>query len=140
MPHAHLPMSPMLERALRASWSAETCDDVDVGHWRPDNPARGQCGVTALVVQDHLGGELLLAEVSCADGSRQGVHYWNRLPSGEQVDLTRTQFDAGERIGSPRVQRRPPGLASTRLAVQYDRLRRAVDEQLAAAGPEARRD
>ena len=59
-----------LERAIRDSWSERSCDPVDLP-WSPANAAKGQCGVTALVVQDLLGGELLMAEVRHADGSRQ---------------------------------------------------------------------
>jgi hypothetical protein len=45
---------------------------VDVDDWSAANPARGQCGTTALTIKDLLGGELLVAEVLRADGSRQG--------------------------------------------------------------------
>ncbi|MGY1783982.1 hypothetical protein ACI8AB_03200 [Geodermatophilus sp. SYSU D00698] len=44
------------------------------------------------------------------DGSRQGVHRWNRLPGGREVDLTREQFAPHEVVGEPRVVVRPPGL------------------------------
>src|SRR3954468_204190 len=87
-----------LEAAIRAAWSAASCDPVDLPDWSPANPARGQCGVTALVVQDLLGGELLIADVHRADGTRQGVHYWNRFAGGVEVDLTREQFTQGEVI------------------------------------------
>ena len=40
---------------------------------------RGQCGSTALVIHDLLGGELLIAEVFRGDGSRQGVHCGHRV-------------------------------------------------------------
>jgi hypothetical protein len=125
-PLSHLSARPDLDGAVRTSWGLDTCDDVDAALWTPQSPERGHCGVTALVLQDHLGGELLLAEVSHADGSRQGVHYWNRLLSGEEVDLTRTQFDKGEALGPARVQQRPPGLAPKQLAHQYDLLSRRV--------------
>ena len=65
--------------------------------------------MTALVVQDLLGGDLLCAEVHWLDGRRQGVHYWNRLPAGVDVDLTREQFGAGELVGEPEVVVRAPG-------------------------------
>jgi hypothetical protein len=97
-----------IEQAIRASWSLETCDPVDVADWSPVNPARGQCAVTALVVQDLLGGALLLAEVRNADGPRQGVHYWNRLAGGLEVDLTREQFTPTEVVQAPEVVDRPP--------------------------------
>src|SRR6185436_2099938 len=92
---------------------------VDLADWSPENPARGQCGVTALVVQEHLGGDLLLADVANADGSRQGVHYFNRLPDGTEVDLTREQFLDGEVVGEPRVVERPADLSGGRVYGQY---------------------
>lgn len=104
--------------AIVASWSIETCDPVDVPDWSESNPARGQCGVTALVVNDLLGGELLVAEVRFSEGSRQGVHYWNRLPSGEELDLTREQFSSDEIVQAPRTVTRPPG-PPRRCAEQY---------------------
>jgi hypothetical protein len=95
--------------AVRVAWSRETCDDVDLADWTPANPARGQCGATALIVHDLLGGELLQAEVLRPDGSWQGVHWWNRLPDGTEVDLTREQFAPGEVVQAPWVVERPPG-------------------------------
>ena len=78
-----------VESAVRAAWRRQTCDESDLDDWSPANPARGQCGVTALTLHDLLGGDLLVAEVLLPDGSRQGVHWWNRLPDGREVDLTR---------------------------------------------------
>ena len=116
---------------LRAAWSADTCDEVDLADWSLQNPARGQCGVTALVLQELLGGELLLAEVHFADGGYQGVHYWNRLPDGEEIDLTREQFAAHELVGSPEVVDRPSGLPE-QGTYQYLRFRQRVSDALAA--------
>jgi hypothetical protein len=118
-----------IERAIRASWSADTCDPVDLP-WSPEHPARGQCGVTALVVHDLLGGELLMAEVRHADGSRQGVHYWNRLHGGAELDLTREQFARGEVVGEPDAVTRPADTTNGRLARQYQALARAVSARL----------
>ena len=95
------------EDAIRAGWSRWTSDPVDHSGWTEANPASGQCASTALVVQDRLGGELLMAEVYEADGSRQGVHYWNRLPDGREQDLTREQFRRGEVVGVPHTVERP---------------------------------
>ena len=80
-----------VESAISASWSLETCDPTDVETWSPGAPSQGQCAVTALVLHDLLGGQLLEAEVHHADGSHQGFHYWNRF-AGVDVDLTRRQF------------------------------------------------
>jgi len=67
---------------LRAAWSTETG-----GKWRADNPACGQCSVTALVVQDAWGGEILKTDV---DGA---WHFYNRV-DGQRWDLTESQFGA----------------------------------------------
>jgi hypothetical protein len=89
-----------LEAAIRASWSAETSDVP--GSWTPENPAYQQCDVTARVVRDYLGGEIVVAGV-VRDGRRVDRHAWNRLPSGLVVDLTREQFRNGERLEEPSV-------------------------------------
>jgi hypothetical protein len=39
-----------IEAAIRASWGRDTADKDD--GWTPENPSRGQCDVTSLVVQD----------------------------------------------------------------------------------------
>jgi hypothetical protein len=119
-----------IERAIRASWSRETVDPVDHDAWSPENPSRGQCAVTAMVVNDLLGGELLMAEVRYADGSAQGLHYWNRLAGGLEVDLTREQFEPGEVVGAPTSIPRPTDTKTARLAQQYARLSGAVRAQL----------
>jgi hypothetical protein len=97
----------VLRRAIRASWSLETCDPIDAEDWAPTNPSLGHCAVTALVLHDFFGGELLEAEVFFQNGSRQGFHYWNRL-AGVEVDLTREQFKAKEIVQEPKVIDRLP--------------------------------
>jgi hypothetical protein len=122
-----------IEAAVRAAWALDTCDPVDADDWSDANPSRGQCGSTALVINDLLGGELLIAEVLRGDGSRQGVHYWNLLPDGTAVDLTREQFADDEVIQQPRVLHRPAGLP-TRCAEQYLTMRRRVFDALLLDG------
>lgn len=120
-----------LEQAIRSAWSLDTCDPSPQARseWRPDNPARGQCGVTALVLHDLLGGELLIAPVTAAD-QPAGWHYWNRLAGSTEVDLTRDQFGPGEQVGDPKVVTRPAG-PPRRGAAQYALLR---DRVLATLG------
>lgn len=89
-----------IEAAVRAAWSPDTSEDPHA--WSEENPAAGQCGVTALVVRELLGGEILIASV-VRDGRRTERHAWNRLPSGIAVDLTREQFSAGELLEEPAV-------------------------------------
>lgn len=120
-----------LQDAVTAAWGADTCDPVDLSGWSSANRARGQCGVTALVLQDLLGGELVVAEVMHADRTRQGVHYWNRLGCVE-LDLTRGQFVGGEQIGTGEIVQRKPG-GPTRCLAQYLLLRRRVFRTLQIA-------
>lgn len=99
-----------LSVAIRAAWGADTCDPGDLDTWHPGNPARGQCGVTALLVREVLGGDLMLGEIH-VNGERTGYHYWNRLPDGTEVDLTREQLIGDEVVTAgaiPAGQDQPP--------------------------------
>jgi hypothetical protein len=112
-----------LEDAIRGAWSVETSDSPE--EWTPELPSRGQCGATAAVVRDWLGGEILIANV-LLDGRRAGRHAWNRLPSGLAVDLTRCQFTDGEELEAPRVEE-----PVTMRRDSYELLARRVREALA---------
>ncbi|SFW85432.1 YunG family protein [Amycolatopsis australiensis] len=118
-----------IERAVRRSWGADTCAPEDRPAWHPGNPARGQCGVTALVLNDLLGGDLVRGEVH-ADGRRTDFHWWNRL-AGVEIDLTREQFTAGEVVVPATVVARQPKLK--RLVTEYELLRGRVHRALREA-------
>jgi hypothetical protein len=119
-----------LDQALRASWSADTCsrDDAARTPWHPGNPAWGHCDITALVVHDLFGGDLVVGEVH-HNGADAGYHWWNRLPSGLELDLTREQFQAGQTVTAPRVVHRPPGPLPRRHA-EYRLLRARTASRL----------
>ncbi|MDN2582843.1 hypothetical protein [Aquibium sp. ELW1220] len=72
---------PALRDALETAWSAETST-----RWTKDVPALGQCSVTALVVNDVFGGDILKTRTP------QGVHFYNRV-GARRFDLTASQFD-----------------------------------------------
>lgn len=74
----------LLVEALRKSWSKESCYPPIQKKWSNKNPSFGQCAVTVLIVQDYLGGDILR--------NKDYHHYWNRLPNGKEIDLTRSQF------------------------------------------------
>ena len=98
-----------LYRRLQRSWSPETGRQ-----WRADSPASGQCGVTALVVHDELGGEILKTDVNGT------WHFYNRI-GGSRVDFTMSQFDtpvAYDDVPSSREE----ALSDT-SATQYELLR-----------------
>ncbi|UCM87894.1 YunG family protein [Streptomyces marincola] len=119
-----------VERAVRASWGADTCTPEYRARWTPDNPARDQCGVTAMVLNDLLGGDLLRGEVRVA-GQRTDFHWWNRLGMGVEIDLTREQFAPDEIVTEGVVIPRPPTIV--RLREEYELLRDRVLQRLAAA-------
>lgn len=118
----------VLRPIVRAAWGADTCDPHEDQDWHPGNPARGQCGPTALVVNDLLGGELILGEVYAGDAPA-GYHHWNRLPDGREVDLTADQFHEGEVVVGATAYRRPAG-PPRRCREQYELLSRRVSAAL----------
>ena len=118
-----------LRSAILAAWGPDTCDPHDLANWRAENPARGQCGTTALVVQDLLGGQLIMGEVH-VDGVKVGHHWWNRLPDGSTVDLTAEQFHPGETVIGGELRHRPPD-APRRCRGQYELMRHRVLDALA---------
>ena|SRR5437879_4635162 len=69
-----------VQSALRKSWSAATARQ-----WTLENPAAGQCNVTALLVHDLFGGELLKTPLPAGD------HFYNRI-RGRRYDFTESQF------------------------------------------------
>ena len=120
-----------LRPLFRAAWGPDTCYPDSSQDWQPDNPSRDQCGMTALVVQDLLGGELILGEVH-VDGHKVGNHYWNRIPDGTEIDLTADQFLPGEVIVNGHDVVRPPD-APRRHREQYELLRDRVVRGLAVS-------
>ncbi|MEQ2526331.1 hypothetical protein WMO40_06420 [Bacillaceae bacterium CLA-AA-H227] len=72
-----------LKKALFESWSLESSSK-----WSKDNPSKGQCGVTALVVNDLLGGEIRKTELT------DGWHFYNIIDN-ERYDFTASQFKVG---------------------------------------------
>jgi Domain of unknown function (DUF4338) len=79
------------------------------------NPAWGQCAVTALIVQDAFGGELLRSTIG-------GIaHYWNRLDDGSEIDLTRIQF------GPNAYCERPAALRSRDYVLSFPETKRRYE-------------
>ena len=75
-----------LKRIIKLSWAKETCVGSLQDCWEKENPALGQCAVTALLVNDYLGGKIM--RCMCESGS----HYYN-LINDEIVDFTVEQFE-----------------------------------------------
>ena len=77
--------------AIEACWSIETTYCVE--NYINRDPAWGNCAVTALLVQELLGGELMQGW-AIEPGQARTAHYWNRV-SGYDLDLTWRQFVQG---------------------------------------------
>jgi hypothetical protein len=112
-------MAINLSHALRKAWCAETSVDPS---WSPENPALGQCAVTALAVQDALGGELVRGAY---DG---GSHYWNRLPSGVEIDLTAEQFASLPAFHGVAIREREYVLSFAATRLRYELLQERMGQ------------
>jgi hypothetical protein len=66
--------------ALAKSWSLESARQ-----WTAENPAAGQCNVTALLLYELFGGQLLKTRLP------EGDHFYNRF-GGRRYDFTESQF------------------------------------------------
>ena len=71
---------------LKNVWCAETCAPRMRAQWSPDNPTKGQCSITAFLMQDIYGGKVY--GIPLGDGN---YHCFNVV--GDCVfDLTSAQF------------------------------------------------
>lgn len=124
----------LLLQALHASWNAATSSTPS--EWSPDNPARGQCVISSLVVQDYLGGDLVRFHVTRAAGDER--HYANLLENSSILDTTASQYTGAEKLerlpinlkGYPTVRAKrlaDPG-TSTRYKLLKDRVERYLSE------------
>lgn len=113
-------------RALNRSWSRDTSAEPQA--WSEATPAWGQCAVTALIIQDLLGGELLRCDVGSTS------HYWNRLPSKREIDLTRHQFGPDFEPRTVEERARDYVLAFSDTRMRYRKLREGVMAWLRAEG------
>ena len=75
-----------LTKVLELSWNKNTCTPSLQDSWNGNNKALGQCAITALIVNDFLGGKIM--RCMCESGS----HYYN-LINGNIIDLTSSQFN-----------------------------------------------
>lgn len=81
-----------LFQAISKSWARDTSADSE--NWNLDNPAWGQCAVTALTVQDFLGGELIRMDLTGHNDPKIAImrsHYFNKIGEAE-LDISSSQF------------------------------------------------
>lgn len=109
-----------LIEVLYESWSIESSSK-----WTKENPAAGQCGVTALVMNDFLGGEILKTKLE------EGWHYYNRI-QGRNIDFTQSQFEELPKY-EHRISNRQEAFSDTNN-VQYGALKNRVYSALVKRG------
>lgn len=108
-----------IRAALHDAWSLETAVQ-----WTRENPALGQCNVTAAVIHDLFGGEILRTRLP-------GVwHYYNCM-NGKRVDFTDSQFTApGPLFAAPEKYDDEPTTCDAAMTGipqrEYDTLRAAL--------------
>jgi hypothetical protein len=123
-----------LTKVLQGSWSSETSNWG--GELPADNPARGQCVVSSLVVQDYLGGELVRVH-AIGDGIDE-KHYFNQLPDGTILDTTGMQYKKPVTFTVSPVDLEKKGYSTVRelrlddedTRRRYELLKRLVAEKL----------
>lgn len=101
-------------KLIKNSWCRET--SYYPNKWTEDNPAFGQCAVTALVIQQYFGGEIL-----CGTTSKKQRHYWNVINSKE-IDLTFSQFKEKPIFKTIEVRNRKDLLKSESVSKRYEKL------------------
>lgn len=105
---------------LRKAWCRETAHPSYQDKWSEDNPSCGQCLITALVIQEQLGGDIY----SCKVGNCS--HFVNII-NERIIDKTAEQFGGTAKIkyvaGSFRLRTRESLLKSKDVKQRYTLLK-----------------
>lgn len=80
----------LVSAILTRVWCKETASPVCKADWSEQNPSLGQGAVTALIIDEMMGGYIMRTVVG-----NYGSHYYNVLPDGNVCDLTKGQFPPG---------------------------------------------
>ena len=108
-----------IREALEDAWSLDSAVQ-----WSVENPANGQCNVTAAVIYDIFGGEVLRTKYP------EFWHYYNRI-DGKRVDLTDSQFSRpGVRVPAPKEYDDEVSDVATAMDGIPDREYKALKESL----------
>lgn len=128
-----------LMAALHDSWRKET--SFTPLEWTAQNPARGHCLVSTLVVQDYFGGDIRRYDVKA--GGFSETHYCNLLPEGATLDVTAMQYSQAVQLSATPILLkgyrtvRERYLADPDTRAKYELLRDRVAFALSAWGDEA---
>jgi hypothetical protein len=112
---------------FRNAWTAETAHPAYRDKWSPDNPSVGQCAVTALIVQELLGGDIY----SCKVG--RSSHFVNII-NDEIYDLTAEQFGGTNNIqyvnNSFKPKSRKSLLRNKDVCIRYELLKSRLSTEI----------
>lgn len=121
-----------LKEFVEKAWSKETSERPE--EWSEDNPASGHCLISALAFQDEFEGDILQSKIA-------GIYsyYWNRLPDGTEIELTRSQLP--EYVVVPQGKVRPRTVLDRALIrarpdviEKYEILKRKIEEARRESG------
>lgn len=115
--------------AIKSSWCADSTY-VPESYIAMSIPSWGQCTVTALVLQDYMGGEIVRVE-SYKDGFKLTSHYFNRFPDHD-IDITRNQFEDGTHLFDEELRDRKVLLENKDLWERYKVLSEGVLSRMVA--------
>lgn len=101
--------------ALSEIWCADTCAPRMRSEWTKENKTKGQCSITAFLVQDIFGGTVY--GIPLGNGS---VHCYNDV-NGHIFDLTSEQF--GENAKNLVYENNPEQKREAHFAKEEKRLR-----------------
>jgi hypothetical protein len=103
-----------IQKGIGESWTKETCYYPSL--WCKNNKSRssGQCRITALLIQELLGGKILYSHVI---KNKELDHYWNKIGDLE-IDLTSKQFKKGTRFIKPKVLSRKKVFGDDRITLK----------------------
>ena len=109
-------------------WCRETCAPRMRAEWSPQNPTRGQCSITAFLVQDIFGG--VVRGIPLPDGN---YHCYNEV-CGKAFDLTSEQFADGKLDYSPKdpIQLRQFHFGKEEKRRRYELLKEKLEALLRA--------
>jgi hypothetical protein len=86
-----------LEQALRACWDLDTCYPPMRADYARYASSYGQCYGSAKIVNDYFDGKVFVAIFP-----EGGGHFWNFI-KGEEVDMTRDQFEEDQAFPEPEM-------------------------------------
>ena len=91
-----------IQKTIEKSWSKETAYFDFLWCKNNNSKSSGQCRITALLVQELFGGDILYSHVV---GNETFVHYFNKIRN-LKIDLTFKQFRKGTKFVKAKVLRR----------------------------------